>query len=92
MDAVDPIEACTESMAALAIVNFLTCLFISFALFLQIIIVMSNLFLFQAGPWVATVSARVKNLQCEAKSQETRVVKAKEELRSAKDLVQVMSD
>lgn len=97
MDAVDLIEACIELMVALAIVSILTCLFhlfmlSSFAYLSEIYLLVRD---FQAGPWAATVTERVKSLQSDAnkaKSHKTRAVKAKEELRSARNLVKVMFD
>lgn len=77
-DAVDPVETCTELMAALEIEVFLY--FISFTLFLRFMTVASNLLCFQAGPWTASVSSRVKSLQAEAKFHESQAVKADREL------------
>lgn len=54
--------------------------------------VVSNLLYFLVGLWAASVSYQVKSLYSETKLHKTRVVKADGELRSAQDLVQVMSD
>lgn len=86
---VDPIDACTELMAHLSMVStFRFCTLIFMRIFF-----LANIM--QALVWAPKVTDHVKTLQSRVEASdalEARAVKAEQDLKTARELVQIMSD